>query len=177
MSGQYSNAPHYVPGARPPGAGQSPPSPPQYAPHYPEQAFIMNTGPRETSINKLTMPIVMFFGAIITVGVAAAFAATQLTTLGHKIDTVQSTLGLQIERLGNSLERRVSKNETGVGAIRAGAWARKDHEFWCARTEQVNTALGWRCAENPGDPRRVKSSHENPRTVNAAPLGEWKMSK
>lgn len=149
-----------MPQARNPTYGHPPryadpyPSDNQHQHHYPEAVFL--NAPTSSSVTKMTMPVVMFFGAMIIVTGAVWLAATQLTSLGYKIDSVKTELGNQIERLSGNLEARVSATEQRIEQGAKDRWTRKDHDYWCTRTEQLNA--GWICAENPGERRTLKPS-------------------
>lgn len=123
--------------------------PHQYQPHYHEAVFV-NTPPppvKETSVNKITVPLIMTLsGAVFLMGITYA-ATSQFSDIKHAIEKLSG----RIETLTGELASRIGRLEQTDADRQRERWSKTDHDLWCARTEQVNS--GWRCAD-AGEPLR-----------------------
>lgn len=131
---------------------------------YPEAIFVnASNPPKEQSIKNTNIPLLMAVVAAMFLMGAAAAATRQLTgmeyailDLGRKFDAAVQSVSHRIDRLEGQTQDR---------------WTRTDHEFWCSRTEQINTANGWKCAESPGQ-KRVQNA--TPQGLSVPRLDGWR---
>lgn len=131
--------PHPQPQIQP--RGNVYPYPPQ---HHPETVFINAPAPaRETSVNKITMPVVMACTAALFLIAATYTATTQFGEIKYSIDR----LTREITQMSNELTNRVNRLEQLDTERRKDAWSRADHELWCARTEALNADAKFRCSD------------------------------
>ena len=123
---------------------------PPHVPHYPRERPYHHP----SSVTKITMPVVMvalLLSFVIGVTVVATwqFSALKFTIEGmsDKVDRVVNDLAGRIDGIERELKERTSHR-----------WSKKDHEYWCSRTEQINTDIVFKCAENPGE-RRIEKTN------------------
>ena len=114
---------------------------------HPEAIFVNAPSGRDTSINKVTVPVIMAISAGAFL-VAATYAATsQFSDIKHSLDKLVT----RIESLSGELTSRVQRLEQGEAERRREGWTQRDQELWCARTEQRNAGSGFRCSEFGAD--------------------------
>lgn len=144
--------------------------PPQYRQpaqpqHYPEAVFVnMPPSGKETSVNRINMPVVMAIsGAVFLMGITYV-ATQQFAELKFAIEKLTS----KMDTLASDLAGRIARLEQASGE----RWSKSDQEYWCVRTEHVNAGNGWRCAELPGERRREPVAPAQP--APAPPASSWR---
>lgn len=150
-----------MPNGHAPFAGQRPPPNAQrttndpyhqdsyFRAYHPETVFVANSS-KETSINRLTIPIISAVAAALFLMSMTYTLTSQFESLKYAIDKLTD----QVEQVRGDLAGRITSLERAT----KNGWTGADQEFWCARTEQLNSDIGWRCAERPGEPRRRKEA-------------------
>lgn len=122
-----------------PGYQRPPYPPPHHDTYVVQQAG--SRGRRETSVNAITVPLLLVCSfAVFLVG-ATYLATSQFADIKYEIvklsDKVQAMTGELSARIGR-LEQDQSGNHT-----------KRDHEIWCAKAERANQASGWSCGDTP----------------------------
>jgi hypothetical protein len=79
--------------------------------------------------------------------------ATQFGDIKHDI----ADLSRQVLSITTSVTERVTKLETHIDDSVRDGWDRRDHDLWCARTEERNSKLGWKCADDGKIPKEWQS--------------------
>jgi len=110
------------------------------------EAIFVNNAPRDTSVNRISVPLLM-----VLIGAVALVGATYTAT------TQFNDIKVAIERLGDRLTAELGTQATRIGRLEAEMQARTqdrytktEHELWCSRTEQANITTGWKCADLEG---------------------------
>lgn len=123
---------HRHPNYQQPQAGY-PPQPPLYGYPHPEAVFV-NQAPRDTSVTRMTIPIVMAATVAVAL-VAGTYGATvQFTEIRNAIQSLSE----KMDRMSMDLSGRIER-------VERDGWTKTDHQLWCSRAERVNA--GWRCSE------------------------------
>lgn len=120
--------------------------------HYHVDPVFVNAAQPPMTINKINMPVIM----AVVIGVflmGITYAATnEFSDLKHAIDRLTDRLEQGVDAMG----RRIDRIEKDLGERTADRWSKTDHEIWCARTEQLNSDINFKCAEGTGEKRRNK---------------------
>lgn len=110
------------------------------------------------SVTSLSIPIIIAVVILVSMMGVTYTATNEFANLRHTIEKLADQMQGMAEGLGKRIDRVEDRIEKGT----ADRWTRKDHDYWCTRTEQVNADLGWKCAENPGQPRIEKRFNWRP---------------
>lgn len=105
------------------------------------QRMIIDKSQRSWSVRDGNMPVVMVVSVVVFLtGLAVigtrAFGSIEYAVLdmSRKLDSVVSSMSSRMDRM----EART-----------ADRWTRQNHDYWCSKTEQLNSKIGWRCADSP----------------------------
>jgi len=114
------------------------------SPHYvyvekPEEGF-----KSRSSIEHLTVPIALAASVLVACMVGAFWTATQFANVQNSIENLYE----KIENTFNPVVDRIRKVELELERRTQSRWTKADHELWCARTEQANAHLNWRCGNH-----------------------------
>lgn len=145
-----SNHPSAAPGSWGPESNRAPAAtqvPPPYAGNSQPQVVYVQTphvdfSGKQMSVEKMTVPLLMFFGALSVVVGLSVFATRTATTLEQGITTLTATLNNYIVRADD----RMTRLENDITKRTTERWTKTDHELFCARTEALPANKGWRCA-------------------------------
>jgi len=103
-----------------------------------------------TSINRMTMPVVM----AAAIGLAGAGAGAAYSSIVSKIESVPREINAKIETVTRDISQRIGFAETRVDRIEneldrrtQDRYTATDHSRWCRTAELVNTASGWKCPD------------------------------
>ena len=117
----------YRPGPRPHPTGYS----------YPQdrhlEAVFVNAAREDTSITRMTVPLLLVGSLVVFVSVGTYLVTANFAEIKHALTDIAS----KMEDLKND------------------RYTRTQHDLWCSRTEQLNSGLGWRCAD-VDDQRRMQ---------------------
>lgn len=129
-----------------------PPPPPGAYPqhnHHPETIFVNAPG-RDTSVTRLTVPLLIVISTAIFL-VSATYAATsQFADIKHSIDKLAG----KIESMTGELAGRINRLEQDGERRDRDGWTKRDQEVWCAKAERANQATGWTCSGEKPDVAR-----------------------
>ena len=117
----------YRPGPRPHPTGYS----------YPQdrhlEAVFVNAAREDTSITRMTVPLLLVGSLVVFVSVGTYLVTANFAEIKHALTDIAS----KMEDLKND------------------RYTRTQHDLWCSRTEQLNSSIGWRCAD-VDDQRRMQ---------------------
>jgi len=133
------------------------------APH--QDTYIVQSQPRENSITRLTVPVLLVCSLAVFLVIATYLATSQFADIKHAIDKLSG----KIETLTGELAARITRLEQDATVKEREAWTRRDHEVWCAKAERANQALGWTCAEEAGITARYVQPQVNGWSARAKP--------
>lgn len=127
-----------------------PPMPPRgYGPAYgaPHETYVFQgVEARESSITRLTVPVLLVCSLAVFLVIATYLATSQFADIKHAIDKLSS----KVETLTGELAARITRVEQDQADIKRETWTRRDQEVWCAKIERANQAMGWTCSEEGG---------------------------
>jgi hypothetical protein len=163
----------YLPGQN----GGGTPSHPQvvYVQHQPTQGG-------GQSVERLTVPLLLFLSGVAFVGWASWFGTTSLANMQSDIKELSTMLVNYIERSNE----RVLRIERTLDARTAERWTKQDQALFCAQTEAIPGNKGWKCAESNGraefDAPSIWNGHLGPTAPVADitpdhPIGRWSTPK
>lgn len=128
----------YMPGQQEPGRGQ-PPNPQVFYVNHPIPAQPQPS----TSVERVTVPLLLFVSAAAFVGWASWFGTTSITAIQSSVKELSVTLNHYIERA----DERVDRIEKTLDARSAERWTKSDQQLFCAKTEAMPGNKGWKCGE------------------------------
>lgn len=131
--------------------------PPRYAEaprqHHPDAIFVNQSAPPDKlSITKMTVPVILVMTGAVALMYGTYLGTSELSGIKNSIEN----LSRDVKTYSETLSARVDRLEYDVQARTASRWTRQQHEWWCARTELVNSAIGWKCADDV--PSRVETN-------------------
>lgn len=135
----------YRPGPRPHPTGYHYPQG-----HHPEAVFL--NAPREdTSITKMTVPLLLVGSLVVFVSVGTYLVTANFSEIKHALTDIAE----KMEDLKGDIADRISRVEREADQRTKDRYTRTQHDLWCSRTEQLNSSIGWRCAD-VDDQRRMQ---------------------
>lgn len=78
-----------------------------------------------------------------------------VTSNFSEIKHALTDIATKMEDLKGDFVDRISRVERDAEARTRDRYTRTQHDLWCARTEQVNAGIGWKCAD-VDEPTRYK---------------------
>lgn len=102
------------------------------------------------SVTHVTVPLLMFFGALVSVIWFSVLATRTASTL-------ESSMYQGFDRLTTTLNNYIARNDERAVRIEEGmerrermSWTKQDQRLFCAETSALPENKGWRCAD-PGE--------------------------
>jgi len=113
----------------------------EYPPHVPRY---VEPSPR-VSLQAITVPLMIVFLGAAGLVTATHYATKQMAGMHETLRQIDTKVG----DVKVNMEREVLSIRTDLKIRTAERWSRLDHEIWCAKTEAMNVAIGWKCAPVP----------------------------
>lgn len=114
---------------------------PRYQPDWPPYAPPpYKNGNGGMSVDKITVPILLFVSALLAVAGGAAYVTKIMSDVQSGIEK----LNAKMDGIKEAANDRVTRLENEMLAGTAIRYTKQDHELFCARTERLNP--NWRCA-------------------------------
>lgn len=113
-------------------------------PHVPEYVSYGMPAPRSKSVSmdNITVPLILvFFGAAGLVS-ATYFATRELSDISNSLQSISR----DVTDVRTTVNRKLGEYEEELSKRTADRWSKTDHDIWCAKTEVINSAIGWKCA-------------------------------
>jgi hypothetical protein len=104
-----------------------------------------------TSVERLTVPLLLVVSAGAFIGWASWFGTTSINSIQSEIKGISVTLNNYIERQ----DERVDRIEQQIDKRTAERWTKTDQQLFCARTESMPGNKGWKCGETENGFARV----------------------
>lgn len=95
------------------------------------------------SVEKLTVPLLLFVSAVGFIGWASWFGTTSINSIQSSIKDISTTLTNYI----TVSTERVDRIEQVLEKRTAERWTKTDQQLFCAKTEALPGNKGWRCAD------------------------------
>lgn len=122
--------------------GQSGGQPPQ----QPHVVYVSHPAAQGTSIDRVTVPLLLVVSAGAFIAWASWFGTTSINSIQSSVKDISVTLNNYIDRQ----DERVNRLETVVERRNGEAWTKDDQALFCARTEAIPQNKGWKCGETEG---------------------------
>lgn len=111
--------------------------------HYPDAVFYNGYQGEGTSVKSLTIPLVIAIGGAAALVSLTYFGTTHFNDIKYAIEKLSD----KVDTLSNNVNDRIQRLEVEVNEKTIDRYTRRDHDFWCARTETLNSDIGWKCAD------------------------------
>lgn len=123
--------------------------------HYPQsshpEAVFLNAPREETSITKMTVPLLLVGSLVVFVSVGTYLVTANFSEIKHSLTDIAE----KMEDLKGDIADRINRVEREADQRTKDRYTRTQHDLWCSRTEQLNSSIGWRCADID-DQRRMQ---------------------
>ena len=123
------------------------PGGPQQQPPYAQYVYVphpqMQQAPPSTSVERVTVPLILFLSSALFIGWASWFGATSINQIQSSVKELSVVLNNYIQRQ----DERVDRIETVLERRTAERWTKTDQELFCAKTESIPGNKGWKCAD------------------------------
>ena len=123
--------------------------------HYPQsshpEAVFLNAPREETSITKMTVPLLLVGSLVVFVSVGTYLVTANFSEIKHALTDISE----KMEDLKGDIADRINRVEREADQRTKDRYTRTQHDLWCSRTEQLNSSIGWRCADID-DQRRMQ---------------------
>ena len=114
---------------------------PQPQPHV---VYVPQTPtPPQTSVDRITVPLLLVVSAGVFIGWASWFGTTSINSIQSDIKEISNKLVTYVARS----DERVSRIERSLDARAAERWTKNEQALFCAKTEAIPGNTGWKCAE------------------------------
>ena len=108
--------------------------------HYPEVIVQTNNG---TPVTKINMPILFVIPLVLFVATSVSLVVSNFSEIKSSL----ASLSNKIERLAGDLGGRIDRVELEARQRSQDRYTKTQHDLFCARTEQVNSSIGWKCGD------------------------------
>ena len=99
---------------------------------------------RTINAENITLPMLMVVSVLITTGIGAWWAGAQFTEVKNTMERLADKMSV----LAVPINERISRIEADLTSRTQSRWTKADHELFCARTEQINAHIGWKCGNH-----------------------------
>lgn len=106
------------------------------------------------SLGNINVPIMN----VLIIGVWIVGTTISIVWQYYNVQSSLTSIGTEVKIINEKLGDRISNIEKEIDLRQATGWTRRDHEYWCSKTEQQNPA--WKCGSFPEVAPYVPSSRD-----------------
>lgn len=118
-----------------------PPHVPRYG--HPEYYDVhIDNRQRQTPMTNITVPLILVFVGGVGLVTATFYATRELADVHSTLQTISR----DVSQLRGKIEQDIEELQEDLKHRTANRWSKYDHDVWCAKTEALNSAIGWKCA-------------------------------